>query len=144
MSGQEAEMGRRATILDATPAERVRAARKVAGLTQVQLARKAGLHPNTISMIERGRVGLSLEAARAIAAATGGSLPLLLPGAPWDAPAREITLRPDAAAGWVPRSAADAALCREVGGQWCPLPVLVDLAREHGVSVRFRGDLGPG
>jgi transcriptional regulator with XRE-family HTH domain len=140
-------MGRRATILDATPAERVRAARKVAGLTQVQLAARAGLHSNTISMIERGRIGLSLEAARAIAAATGGSLPLLLPGAPWDAPAREITLRPvgpDDGRGWVPRSAADAALFREVGGQWCPLSVLADRAREHGVSVRFRGDLGPG
>ncbi len=48
----------------------VQAARRRAGLSQVELANRAGLHPATISLLERG-THVSPETAARVAAALG-------------------------------------------------------------------------
>ena len=49
--------------------EKIRYLRKQAGMTQKQLAEKAGLTPRTICLVECGKRGLTLKTADLIAAA---------------------------------------------------------------------------
>lgn len=49
----------------------VRSARVAKGWTQVQLARATGLAPNTVARVERGELGVSLDAALRLCAALG-------------------------------------------------------------------------
>lgn len=49
----------------------VRSARGAKGWTQVQLALAAGLAPNTVARVERGELGVSLDAALRLCAALG-------------------------------------------------------------------------
>lgn len=49
----------------------VRSARAEKGWTQVQLALAAGLAPNTVARVERGELGVSLDAALRLCAALG-------------------------------------------------------------------------
>lgn len=49
----------------------VRSARSAKGWTQVQLAIAAGLAPNTVARVERGELGVSLDAALRLCDALG-------------------------------------------------------------------------
>jgi transcriptional regulator with XRE-family HTH domain len=52
---------------------RIRGAREAAHLTQEQLARRLGLKPTSVSHMEAGRQGVSVEQIERIAAACGVS-----------------------------------------------------------------------
>jgi transcriptional regulator with XRE-family HTH domain len=56
----------------------IRRERVAAGLSQEQLAERAGLHPTYIGMIERGVRNATLEVAARLARALKKSLPCLL------------------------------------------------------------------
>ena len=58
--------------------ERVRQERKVKGLSQEELAEKAGVHRTYIGMIERGEKNITLTNIRKIASALGVSISDLL------------------------------------------------------------------
>lgn len=62
--------------------ERIRLARKQAGLSMVALAQRIGVSHGAISQFERGKCGVSIETLRRIAAATGTNLSELFGGAP--------------------------------------------------------------
>jgi transcriptional regulator with XRE-family HTH domain len=62
------------------PGQRLRAARYAAGLSQPALAARAGVHPVTISRIERGEMAPSYNCATKLATALGIAPGLLLPG----------------------------------------------------------------
>lgn len=76
--GAERLAGR--TVDRAALAERVRAARDRAGLTQVDLAREAGVSQPTLSRVESGERGVSLAEADALATALAVPLDILLYG----------------------------------------------------------------
>jgi transcriptional regulator with XRE-family HTH domain len=65
-------MGRRVEKL--TTSQRVKNARLELGLSQVQLAAKAGVDPGTISRLERGVQGSNLETLRRIVDALDGDM----------------------------------------------------------------------
>ncbi len=77
------------------PHEAVRAARIAAGLSLRELARRIGVSPATLSAVENGRTGLSVERLNAVAAALGLTAAQLLGGTP--APARDGAAPPAAA-----------------------------------------------
>ena len=54
--------------------QKIRLLRKKAGMTQKQLAEKAGLTQHTICVVECGRAGITLQTADLIAAALNVSL----------------------------------------------------------------------
>ena len=55
--------------IDVTPGESVRIVRELQSLTQAELAELCGIPQSTISGIERGRVNLGVERAKALAIA---------------------------------------------------------------------------
>jgi transcriptional regulator with XRE-family HTH domain len=57
---------------------RLREARESAGLTQQQVAERAGIDPANLSRIENGRLGLALATADALAEAVGWTLARLV------------------------------------------------------------------
>jgi transcriptional regulator with XRE-family HTH domain len=56
----------------------VRARRTAAGLSQEELAERAGLHPTYVSMVERGIRNPSLDVAARLAKALKAGLPALI------------------------------------------------------------------
>ena len=56
----------------------VRLRRKAAGLTQEELAERAGIHPTYVGLVERGERNASLEIAGRIAEALGSALSELI------------------------------------------------------------------
>ncbi|WP_084495136.1 helix-turn-helix domain-containing protein [Nocardia shimofusensis] len=62
------------------PHEAIRAARIAAGLSLRELARRIEVSPATLSAIENGRTGLSVERLNSVAAAVGVTAPQLLGG----------------------------------------------------------------
>ncbi len=71
-------MGARSTDLRATFAQRFRAARRLAGMSQADVAARTGLQPSAISHLESGKRMPSLETLRAVADAVGASVDDLL------------------------------------------------------------------
>lgn len=62
---------------------RLRRFRRKTGMSQVQLARRAGLHRNTIGAIERGKRNMGTETLVLIIAALGASPKEILGGIEW-------------------------------------------------------------
>jgi transcriptional regulator with XRE-family HTH domain len=65
------------------PSDRIRTARLAARLTQVELAQAIGVHPQTISMLERDERALTADMALKIASATKVDPEELLPELEW-------------------------------------------------------------
>jgi transcriptional regulator with XRE-family HTH domain len=61
-------------------AERLRAARKAAGLTQEAVGDRAGLHPTYVGSVERGERNVSIDNMEKLARAVGVDLDELLAG----------------------------------------------------------------
>lgn len=57
-----------------TPGQLVRASRERAGMTQVELARKLGIKPSSVSETESDRFGITVEKLSLIATAVGWPL----------------------------------------------------------------------
>lgn len=75
----------------AAPNEAIRAARVAAGLSLRELARRIEVSPATLSAIENGRTGLSVERLNSVAAALGVSAPRLLDGSGADSRPRSVS-----------------------------------------------------
>jgi transcriptional regulator with XRE-family HTH domain len=75
-----------------TPAHLLRAARRMAGVSQRELARRAGVEPRTVADIERGASNPKVATLAALLEAAGAELTLDIP-APEPSPALEHYLR---------------------------------------------------
>ena len=71
--------------------QRIAALRNVAGLTQAQLADKAGMQRSHISRIEAGSLAVTLESIEAIAEALGMTVDLIDPRLADMAPLKALT-----------------------------------------------------
>lgn len=71
--------------------QRIAALRSVAGLTQAQLADKAGMQRSHISRIEAGSLAVTLESIEAIAQALGMTVDLIDPRLADMAPLKVLT-----------------------------------------------------
>ena len=71
--------------------QRIAALRSVAGMTQAQLADKAGLQRSHISRIEAGSLAVTLESIEAIAQALGMTVDLIDPRLADMAPLKVLT-----------------------------------------------------
>lgn len=65
--------------------EKVRVARTAAGLSTAEVGKRLGMHAKTVETIEKGRTGLGLPFAAAMAAALGCPTAELLPDIEVDA-----------------------------------------------------------
>ena len=70
---------------------RIAALRKLAGLSQEQLAERAGLQRTHVSRIEAGKYAVTLETIQAIAEALGMTVDIIDPGLQDLAPLKKLT-----------------------------------------------------
>jgi len=82
-------------LLQKTIGEAARIAREGLGLTQAQVAQKAGMSPAVYGRIERGGMMPSVPALRRLAVALGTSPAVLLDMSPREVPATDKDLSPE-------------------------------------------------
>lgn len=72
-----AMMRRRRARVEEVAGPRLRAARAAAGLTQCQVAARAGVSPQSWSLYERGQLAVPVERRAAVASAAGSAVAVL-------------------------------------------------------------------